>query len=206
MTWYKGTVKRISNLLLVWLLLAGAMAAAGATVESYAKKASSLIDPAKLSTLGKRGANPRVQKYVAILADAKQAGVPPEKVAAAAVGLVGMKGDAAKLTAEAMTRNLTIAERLGCLDAAGLKDMRKGQAPTVRKGPYQGDQLSVDHIIPRAIVPELDNTIANLELMPLRMNEGKNADVGDRQRDLARKLNKAGLLSREGLQAVLGSR
>jgi hypothetical protein len=193
-------------MLLVWLLLSGAMAAAGATVESYAKKVSSLIDPAKLSTLGKRGGNPRVQKYVAILADAKDAGLPPEKVVAGAVGLVGMKGDAAKLTADAMIRNLTIADRLGCLDAAGLKDMRKGQAPTVMKGPYQGDQLSVDHIIPRVIVPELDNTIANLELMPLRMNEGKNADVGDRQRDLARKLNKAGLLSKEGLQAVLGSR
>ena len=32
---------------------------------------------------------------------------------------------------------------------------------------YAGDQLSVDHIIPRAVVPELDNVIANLELMPL---------------------------------------
>ena len=30
-------------------------------------------------------------------------------------------------------------------------------------------------IIPRAVVPELDNVIANLELMPLRMNESKSA-------------------------------
>jgi hypothetical protein len=30
----------------------------------------------------------------------------------------------------------------------------------------------VDHIIPRAVVPELDNVIANLELMPLHLNEG----------------------------------
>jgi len=47
--------------------------------------------------------------------------------------------------------------------------MRRGKAPTVMKGPYKGDQLSVDHIIPHAAVPELDNVIANLELMPLRM-------------------------------------
>ncbi len=47
-------------------------------------------------------------------------------------------------------------------------------APKVMKGPYKGDELSVDHIIPRAVVPELDNVIANLELLPLRMNESKN--------------------------------
>jgi hypothetical protein len=52
------------------------------------------------------------------------------------------------------------------------------------------------------VVPELDNVIANLELMPLKMNEGKNAKIGARQVDLARKLHKAGLLSSEGLKAV----
>ena len=61
----------------------------------------------------------------------------------------------------------------------------------------------MDHIIPRAVVPELDNVIANLELMPLRMNEGKSAKIGDRQRDLAKKLYQAGLLSKKGLEAVL---
>jgi hypothetical protein len=65
--------------------------------------------------------------------------------------------------------NLDIAEKLGCLDAEGMAEMRKAKAPTVRRGPYKGDQLSVDHIIPRAVCPELDNVIANLELMPLRM-------------------------------------
>jgi len=72
----------------------------------------------------------------------------------------------------------------------------------VRKGPYKGDQLSVDHIIPKAVCPELDKVIANLELMPLRMNESKNAKIGERQRSLATKLNEAGLLSSAGLKAV----
>jgi hypothetical protein len=80
--------------------------------------------------------------------------------------------------------------------------MRRGQAPTVRRGPYRGEKLSVDHIIPRTVVPELDNLIANLELMPLKMNEGKNATIGARQVDLARKLHQAGLLSSGGLRAV----
>jgi hypothetical protein len=60
----------------------------------------------------------------------------------------------------------------------------------------------VAHIIPRAVVPELDKVIANLELMPLRTNERKNAKVGSRQLDLGRKLQKAGLLSSEGLRAL----
>jgi hypothetical protein len=53
--------------------------------------------------------------------------------------------------------------------------------------------LSVDHIIPRSVAPELDNCIANLELMPLRLNQSKGDSIGDRQRSLARKLHSAGL-------------
>jgi hypothetical protein len=60
----------------------------------------------------------------------------------------------------------------------------------------------VDHIVPRAVVPELDKVIANLELMPLRMNESKNDKIGDRQRDMANNQYQAGLLSRKGLEPV----
>ena len=35
--------------------------------------------------------------------------------------------------------------------------------------------MSVDHIVPRAVVPEPDNVIPNLELLQLRLNEQKNA-------------------------------
>ncbi len=60
----------------------------------------------------------------------------------------------------------------------------------------------MDHIIPRAVCPELDNVIANLELMPLRMNESKNAKVGERQLSLAKKFRAAGLLTPAGLEKV----
>lgn len=120
-----------------------------------------------------------------------------------AITLAGYENsDAAKQTKTALLRNLDIAEKLGCLDDAGLAEMRRGKAATVMKGPYKGDELSVDHIIPRAVCPELDNVIANLELMPLRMTESKNDKAGARQTDLARKFNKAGLLSDKGLKAV----
>jgi len=113
-------------------------------ITDFGPRLSPLSDPAKLATLGERGANPRVQKYVAQLAEARQAGFEVSNVVSRAATLAGMKGEAAKLTAEVMLRNLTIAERLGCLDDAGLHEMRRGQSPTIRRGPYKGDELSVD--------------------------------------------------------------
>ena len=53
-------------------------------------------------------------------------------------------------------------------------------------------------------MPELEIVVANLELMPLWMNEGKNAGVGERQLLLAEELHRAGLLSEAGLRAVKG--
>jgi hypothetical protein len=200
---YHRGVKRVARWLVTgWFGLAFAVVGLSADVESHASKVASLIGPTKLATLGPRGANSRVEKYVALLAAARADKAASKKVAARAVALVGMKGKAASLTSAAMVRNLKIADELGCLDADGLRDMQRGQAPTVQKGPYRGQELSVDHIVPRAVAPELDNVIANLELLPLKLNEGKNDKVGARQLDLARKLKKAGLLSPEGLKAV----
>lgn len=69
-------------------------------------------------------------------------------------------------------------------------------------GAPKQQQLSVDQIIPRSVVPELDCVIANLELLPLKLSELKNAKIGQRQRALAEKLPKAGLLSQEGWKAM----
>ncbi|MFN5870349.1 MAG: hypothetical protein ACK46A_13610, partial [Akkermansiaceae bacterium] len=113
----------------------------------------------------------------------------PEEIAKQAVKQIGWadtpKGD---LTAAAILRNLRIAESLGATTSEDIANMRKGKTATVRKGPYFGERLSVDHIIPRSVAPELDNVIANLELMPLRLNQAKGNMMGQRQRDLARKL------------------
>lgn len=135
---------------------------------------------------------------------ARNAGTEPEKVLDAAIKRVGMTNAlAASLTKDALLRNLTIVERLGCLDASGMDEMRHGKSPTVMRGPYAAQELSVDHIIPRAVCPELDNVIANLELLPLRLNQRKNAHVGDRQRALAQKFRDAGLLSAASYKKII---
>jgi hypothetical protein len=178
--------------------------AGAAEHHSAAENIAALIAPQKLTTLGKRGANPRVQKYVYWLAVVQNDGGNVANVATRAVGLAGYTNAlAAQLTRDAMLRNLKIAEGYGCLDAAGMADMRKGQSPTIQRGTtYQGDQLSVDHVVPFAVCPELDKVIANLELMPLRTNSSKKAKVGSRQVQKAKELHRAGLLSATGLQTV----
>lgn len=174
-------------------------------ISEYVDRVAPLIDPQKLETLGERGANPRVLKIVYWLDAAGHDHAPPTLVLDSALTRVGMKGKAADLTRAELLRNLDIATKLGCLTGDDLEEMRHGKAPIVRRGPYAGDKLSVDHIIPLAIAPELDTVLANLELLPLKVNESKNAKVGDRQRAVARQFYKARLLSREGFDAVMKS-
>jgi hypothetical protein len=166
---------------------------------------TSLCDPAKIATLkSDRAANPRIQKTAYWLEVARQSGRDPLAEMSAVMAAIGwggtMKGE---LTAGAMVRNRTIAERLGCLDAEGMERMRRGASPIVRRGPYAGEKLTVDHIIPRAVTPSLDLVLANLELMPHSLNLRKGAKIGQRQIDLARKLHAAGLLSAMDLERVV---
>ncbi len=191
--------------MLLGLLLVGGLPAA--TAPDYAGNIAALVDPAKLATLGPRGANPRVQKAVYWLETARQNHLKPGRVLSEALRRTAYPNkQATSLTKEALLRNLEIARKLGCLDAAGLEEMRRGQASTVQRGPHRGDQLSVDHIIPRDVAPELDCVIANLELMPLRPNEHKSDRIGKAQRKLAQKLHQAGLLSDAGLARVMAHR
>jgi hypothetical protein len=163
-----------------------------------------LCDPAKIATISsERGANPRVRKITYWLEMAHRDGREPVDEMREVMVAVGWGGTAkGELTAAAMERNRIIAERLGCLDAEGMEILRRGKAPTIRHGPYTGDKLSVDHIIPRSVCPELDTTLANLELMPLAMNREKSSAVGQRQRDLGKRFFDAGLLSTTGLDAL----
>ena len=95
----------MSGLVKLFVLFASLLIASLASSKeplTHAQKIAALIDPGKLSTLAPRGANPRVQKYVAQLFEAQQAGLDPVKCASEAAALAGMKADAAQLTVEAM--------------------------------------------------------------------------------------------------------
>jgi hypothetical protein len=192
-----SSVLRILAVMLVSCSLAGA--------DTIREALVNLCDPAKIATISaERGANPRVRKICYWLEMARRDGRDPANEMREVMAAVGWSGTGrGDLTASAMTRNRVVAEKLGCLDEAGMADLRRGRAAIIRNGPYAGDKLSVDHILPRAVCPELDTTLANLELMPMRMNSSKSDSIGERQLDMARKFHAAGLLSQSGLDAVL---
>jgi hypothetical protein len=168
----------------------------------------SLCDPAKIATLtSDRAANPRVRKIAYWLEVARREGRDPKAEMDAVMNQLRWGGSLkGELTASAMARNRTIAERLGCLDEEGMESLRRGSSPTVKFGPYSGEKLTVDHIIPRAVSPSLDLVLANLELMPHSLNLRKGAKIGQRQVDLANKLLQAGLLSADEHRRVLARR
>jgi hypothetical protein len=161
---------------------------------------ASLCEPAKLATLSKRGAVPRIQKIVYWLEVSRREGKSPGELLKRTMIRIGWNDERGRLTAAALLRNLDIATKLGCTDLEGMAEMRRGHSPTVKRGPYAGDQLSVDHIVPVSKCPRLDNVLANLELMPLKLNMRKSARFGQRQWDLLEKFTSAGLLRRDPLQ------
>jgi len=108
-----------------------------------------------------------------------------------------------QIQSAALIRNRGILEKLGCLDAVGMEKLRRGKAPTITKGPYAGELATGDHIIPRSVCPELDNSLFNLEFMPETLNQRKGNKVGQRQVDLAKRWNRLGILSEKGFQEVI---
>ncbi|MDB4780652.1 hypothetical protein OAG44_01115 [bacterium] len=171
----------------------------------FANLLAPLIDPAKLDTLkGKRAATPRLRKACYWLQMAHISGFDAGEIIDQAHAQTGPhEPKRAKAQRESLIRNRLILERLGCVDEAGMIKLRKGNAPTITKGPYAGEIVTGDHIIPRSVCPELDNALYNLEMMPLTLNQRKGAKITQRQIDLAKRWNTDGLLSDKGLEAVL---
>ena len=165
---------------------------------------ATLTDPAKLATLkGKRAATPRLRKSCYWVEAARREGQDVVKLIESAQRINGSYGtERARMLVESLTRNRTILERLGCLDEAGMGKLRKGNAPTITKGPYAGELATGDHIIPRSVCPALDNVIVNLEFLPATLNQRKGAKVGERQVAVARKFQAAGIIDAAELEAI----
>lgn len=185
-------------------LLVPFAAIAGKPAEYYLTNVANLIDPVKLATLGKRKANERVQKVVALLENARQDGFSVSVIAENAVMLARYTNAwLAVATYNQLCKSHQTAGWFGVLTEAGLKDMRQGKSPTIPRGQSKGDELSVDYIIPYSIAPDLSNVIANLQLMPLKSNKRKNDTVGPRELILARQFREAGVLSDASCKRIL---
>ena len=163
---------------------------------------AALIDPVKLAGLGERGANPRLNKLIYWLWHAEQRGLSPESSLSWALWLNGQQEPQAGLVKESLLRNVKIATQLGLLDAQNLDHLRHGRAAIVRSGPYRGEVVEIDHIVPYSLAPEVGNDLANLEMLPRTLNRRKSNLVNERQLAHAERLHTAGLLTQKSLDQV----
>jgi hypothetical protein len=116
----------------------------------FANLLAPLIDPKKLDTLkGKRAATPRLRKACYWLQMAHTAGLDVGEIIDLSHDQVGpVEPPRAKAQRDSLIRNRLILEPLGGVDEAGLAKLRKGNAPTITKGPYAGEIVTGDHITP----------------------------------------------------------
>ena len=165
---------------------------------------ASLTDPVKLATLkGERAANPRLQKCVYWLAYAEEQGQKPEAVLDESAKLNKTAGTPyAGFLSWGLLENLKIAKELGLLTPEGMAELRRGKSAMITKGQYAGQEAEADHVIPRAVCPELQNQVMNLELLPASLNRAKSDKVTERARVFAKELYEAKLLSEEGWKAI----
>lgn len=163
---------------------------------------ANLSDPAKLEKLGNRGANPRLNKTVYWLDEARRRFLGPDMTISLAQTINGTGGKQAELTRKSLLRNLKIAHELGLLTDANRDKLRRGHAGIITLGPYAGETVEIDHIVPFSLAPELGNNLANLEMIPRTINRRKLDHVGQRQLEQAEVFLQAGLLSRQSYEKV----
>jgi hypothetical protein len=199
-----GIVKAMSKLLLALLLAAVPSIIAAPSTAAVA--IASQTDPAKLATLkGERAANPRLQKCVYWLAYAEEQGEKPEAVLDESAKLNKTAGTPyAGFLNWGLLENLKIAKELGLLTPEGMVELKRGKSATITKGQYAGQKAEAGLVIPRAVCPELQNQVMNLELLPASLNQAKSDKVTERAKVFAKELYDAKLLSEEGWTKVQG--
>ena len=136
-------------------------------------------------------------------ATAEAAGEKPEAVLDEAAKLNGTAGTPyAGFVRWGLLENLKIAKELGLLTPENMEELKRGKTATITKGEYVGQEAEADHVIPRAVCPELQNQVMNLELLLAKINRSKSDKVGERQMVFGKELHDAGLLSAAGWAAI----
>jgi hypothetical protein len=199
-----GMIKAMHKVMLALLLAATPSIIAAPSTAAVA--IAEHTDPAKLATLkGERAANPRLQKCVYWLAYAVAQGEKPEVVLDESAKLNKTTGTPyAGFVSWGLLENLKIAKELGLLNSEGMAELKRGKSATITKGQYAGQKAEAGLVIPKAVCPELQNQVMNLELLPASLNRSPSDKVTDRAKVFAKELYEAKLLSEEGWKRVQG--
>jgi len=199
-----GIIKAMHKVMLALLLAATPSIIAAPSTAAVA--IAEQTDPVKLATLkGERAANPRLQKCVYWLAYAVAQGEKPEVVLDESAELNKTAGTPyAGFVSWGLLENLKIAKELGLLTPEGMAELKRGKSATITKGQYAGQEAEAGLVIPKAVCPELQNQVMNLELLPGSLNRARSEKVTDRANVFAKELYDAKLLSTEGWTKVQG--
>ncbi|MEW6305470.1 MAG: hypothetical protein AB1705_18495 [Verrucomicrobiota bacterium] len=193
-----------------WSVVSALLALAGVLLWQFSPAQAvfaiaSLSDPDKLATLGERGANPRLNKIVYWMEHANRRGMSPETTVNLAQWWNFTREPRASLVNESLARNHKIAGELGLFTPENLDRLRNGKAGEVTRGPYAGEPVEIDHLVPFSLAPEVGNELANLEMLPRTLNRKKSNRVNERALKHAERLFAAGLLKEESLARVKGT-
>lgn len=162
-----------------------------------------LVEYRELYAEGKsREANDTLLMTVAALIEAENEGADIAEVLRRCEWQNQTPVEYSDLLTEGLRRNLKIARELELDTPENLLLMKAGRSPIVGSGPYAGEKIEVDHIVPRSLAPDLDNLLINLELMPMTLNREKSNKVTDRAYSTAEKFFKAGVMTQESWEAV----
>ncbi len=151
------------------------------------KPLHSLVQPDKLSQLkiGARAGNPRFKKLMYQLHCCELAGIKPElavqtiykKFASTSPYATKVHVYAPKAEIQNLVAQYRYGKKLGLYTPKNLEQLRHGRAPIVSKGAYKGETVEIDHLIPKALSPELENSMANLTWLPASANRTKSASI-----------------------------
>jgi hypothetical protein len=189
------------SILSLLLVLAGGLGWQFGPIQSV-QAVISLSAPQKLATLGERGANSRLNKLVYWLDQSEHRGLSATRTINLAQWFNGTDERRAALVKLSLLENLKIARYLGLLTPENLDHLRHGGAAQVTRGPYAGESVEIDHIVPISLAPEIGNELANLEMLPRTLNRQKSNRVGARQLAYADKFYEAGMLPKTSWERV----
>jgi len=154
---------------------------ASAIHNAFSKNFGTLIDPARVATIGEKAAKERARKVLYWMHEANRAGRGSlDDLISEALGSAkaqarnpSLRHDPEILRRQLAT-NYRDADRLGLFDSkSNLEALKHGRAPVVRKGPHAGQTVDVDHIVPLAHAPDLGNHLGNLRVLPASVNRSR---------------------------------
>ncbi|MCW1912997.1 hypothetical protein OJ996_05410 [Luteolibacter sp. GHJ8] len=164
--------------------------AASAAKSSRLLSLTSLVDPAKISTLASnRAMNARLKKLLYQLHSVEGAGVKPgDALGEVYRGLLGKPVPpgyfhSASLEGSNIEANYRLAREWGLFDSPeNLDALRHGRSPKILNGPHAGELVDIDHRIPVKFAPELSNSPGNLILSPSSANRSRGAAIDHRMK------------------------